>query len=132
MDERYERAVLRISAVFLTAAGVLILLGSVGVAPSLPVVVGLVLLTGVSFTALNRYPLPEYYLDGVWVGFAVAALLALLGLVQSWTAGETQTVGGIVGMIGLVNLFLRPVYRLCYYVVESLVRTGSESDERSS
>lgn len=132
MDEKYEQGVLWISTVCLVAAGLLILLGSVGVAPSLPVVLGLVFLTGIAFAALNQYPLPERYLDEAWVGVAVAALVALLGLGQSWTAGETQTVGGIVGMVGVVNLFLRPVYRLCYHVVDTLTPTGGESDERSS
>ena len=40
-------------------------------------------------------------------------------------AAELQALGGVVGLAGMVNYFLRPVYRAGYAVVRFVARTVS-------
>ena len=54
----------------------------------------------------------------VAVGAAVFVLVAAVAVVlfPEATAGEVQALGGLIGLAGMGNYFLRPVYRLVYGV----------------
>jgi hypothetical protein len=54
----------------------------------------------------------------LWVAPLTAAAVSLLFL--GATPGELLTLGGVLGLAGMVNYFLRPVYRAGYSVVRSV------------
>mgnify|MGYP000645744750 CR=1 FL=1 len=58
--------------------------------------------------------------DGRTTGPALAAVAT--ALVFGATPAEVQTVGGLLGFLGMVNYFLRPVYHMAYSFVESAVQ----------
>lgn len=134
MENRFERFVLVSSTVLLVAAALSIALGFLGLDASLPVAGGLTLLAGVtvSLRRLDTAASLAPYFDWLWVGPAVAAAAAVVGVLQGWTAGELQAVGGLVGLLGVVNLFLRPIYRLLSYVLGSIAQVGREIQEERS
>lgn len=91
--------------------------------------VGPLLLLAVVLAAVrNRVPQPgwrfgqnvDLYLRDLWVGPALAAVAT--ALVFGATPAEVQTVGGLLGFLGMVNYFLRPVYHVVYSFVESAVQ----------
>jgi len=134
MENRFERFVLVSSTVLLVAAALSIVPAFVGAGASLPVA-GVFTLLAVATASLRRLDAPASltpYLDWLWVGPAVAAAAAVVGVLQGWTAGELQAVGGLVGLLGVVNLFLRPVYRLLSYVLGSIAQIGREIQEERS
>lgn len=134
MEYRFERFVIVSSTVLLVAAGLSIVLGSLGLGASLPVA-GLLTLLAAATVSLRRLDAPASltpYLDWLWVGPTVAAAVTVVGVLQGWTAGELQAVGGLVGLLGVVNLFLRPVYRLLSYVLGSIAQIGREIQEERS
>lgn len=134
METRFERFVLVSSTVLLVAAALSIALGFLGFGASLPVAGLLTLLAGatVSLRRLDASASLAPYLDWLWVGPAVAAAAAVVGVLQGWTAGELQAIGGLVGLLGVVNLFLRPVYRLLSYVLGTVAQVGREIQEERS
>jgi hypothetical protein len=133
MDEKYERGILRISAVFLLAAVLLIPVGYAGIAASPILPVGFAVLAGGLYVAWQRSEEYGVYLSGLWLGPVVAAIVAIAGFVIGASAGELQALGGIVGLVGVFNLILRPVYRVVHYVVAGAVQIGREiQEERSS
>ena len=133
MDEKYERLVLTVSGLCLFAAAVLILLGLAGLTPTPLLVVALVLFTAAVYAAIDLGDVRAWYLRRLWVGALVPTLVVLAGLLTRWSAGELQALGGIVGMVGVINLFLRPVYSLLYYLLTSVLRlAGDRQNERSS
>jgi uncharacterized membrane protein YozB (DUF420 family) len=109
---------IRLSFALLVAAFALILPGSAGVGGSLLLVVALVAVALVLYA--GRDSLGQVgtvagwragdYLRVLWLGPAGAALVVLVALDAS--AGEVQALGGIVGLIGMANYFLRPIYHL--------------------
>ena len=60
------------------------------------------------------------------------AVLAALPVVLEPTASaeELQALGGIVGLVGMVNYFLRPVYLLLYSLVQAVQGRGRKSADR--
>jgi hypothetical protein len=122
---------LLVTATLLVAGLALIAPSLVGLAASLPL--GL-LLTGV---AGGLYAFRDdlasvgvvagvhlgTYLAVLWTGPLVAALVVLLSL--DATAGELQALGGLAGLFGMVNYFLRPVYAAIVAVGRRLQRTLS-------
>lgn len=117
-----DRPVMRLTAVLLVAGLFLVVIGMVGVASSPLVVVGLLLFAGLAYLVVERLAAdalagmdPHEYRQSVWVAPLLAALLALVWLDAS--PGELQTLGGITGLVGMANYFLRPVY----YLVEDVV-----------
>jgi len=117
---------IQLTALFLVASGLLLALGLAGVSSSLPVVVFLLLLAAglvltrpsegevgrvrnVDLDALLRY---------LWAAPALAALPLLLEL--DATPEEVVALGGILGLMGMANYFLRPIYLLVYGVARSI------------
>jgi len=118
----------RATVVLLAASVVLLVPGSVGLGASLPLVVAFGLLAGL-FGAL-REPLSRLptvarhdtgaYGELLWLGPAVAAGVCLVFL--GATAAELQALGGLVGLVGMVNYFLRPLYRAGYALASYIAR----------
>jgi hypothetical protein len=57
-------------------------------------------------------------LGSLWLAPAVAAVPLVLELGAS--PGEMQALGGLLGLAGMANYFLRPVYLLVYSLVAPL------------
>ncbi|AQL42556.1 hypothetical protein BV210_07465 [Halorientalis sp. IM1011] len=133
MDEKYERGILRISVVFLLAAVLLIPVGYAGIGASPILPVGFAVLAAGLYVAWQRSDEYGAYLSGLWLGPVLAAVVAIAGFLIGATPGELQALGGIVGIVGVFNLILRPVYRAVHYVVAGALQIGREiQEERSS
>jgi hypothetical protein len=63
----------------------------------------------------------------LWAGPLVAAGVMLVG----WgaTPGELQSLGGVVGLVGMVNLLLRPVYHYTIAAARALNQIRREIKE---
>lgn len=129
MDGKYERGIIRITAVFIIAAAILIPLGALGVGPSLMLVFGLVLAAVALFLAWQNTDEFDQYLSGLWLGPVIGAAFTLYALVIRASPGELQALGGIAGIIGVINMLLRPVYRILHYVVTGAIQIGREIKE---
>ena len=129
MDEKYERRILRISGVFILAAALLIPLGYLGIGASESVVVGMIVLAFALFYAWQYSGEYSTYLSGLWLGPTIAAIIAIFGLLIGASPGELQALGGIAGLMGVLNLLLRPVYRLIHYVLTVSIQIGREIQE---
>jgi len=129
MDEKYERGILRISAVFVLAAALLIPLGFLGISATPGIVVGLILLAVVLFYAWQNSDEYSMYLSGLWLGPAIAAVVGIYGSLIGASPGELQALGGVVGLLGVLNLLLRPVYRIAHYVLTVTLQIGREIRE---
>jgi hypothetical protein len=62
-------------------------------------------------TVIDRIDTPDYHAD-LWIGAVVAAVVTAVFL--GATPGEVQALGGLVGLAGMMNYFLRPVYHITY------------------
>jgi len=115
------------TALLLVASGLLIALGVAGVGASLPLVGGLVLLAvGLYLTRPSDAYVGriggvnvDAVLGALWLAVLVAAVPLLLE--PSASPEEVQALGGLLGLAGMANYFLRPVYLVAYDVVSSLV-----------
>jgi hypothetical protein len=109
---------LRLTVVLLVTSVIVIAPGLAGVGGSAALVVVALLVAGGLYTVRARLRTAPrvaghdlgYYGEAVWTSGVVAAVVFLLGLTA--TPGELRALGGIVGLAGMVNYFLRPVYRL--------------------
>jgi len=119
MDRRLDGVVMRATGVLLTAGLSLVTVGTAGVAASLPLAIAFVVLAGGLRVATEAVEAPSG--EGVsvrtvatdlWVGPALAAAV-LVGWLDA-TPGEVQALGGVVGLVGMLNYFLRPLYHLIY------------------
>lgn len=107
----------RATVVLVVASAVLAVPGFAGIGASVPLFFGYGVLAGFLFLGRDRlaaWPtVLEHDVGGygavLWLGPAVAALVCL-GALGS-TPGELQALGGVVGLVGMANYFLRPVYR---------------------
>lgn len=126
---------MQVTALCLVAAGILLALGTVGVPASLPLL-GLLL----ALSAGLYYTRPDASVGRV-VGIDVGGILSTLWLAPALSAfavafepaaspAELQALGGLIGLAGMLNYFLRPVYLLAYSLVETLQRWGRKSAER--
>jgi hypothetical protein len=129
MDGKYERGIIRITAVFLIAAAVLIPLGWLGIGPSLMLVFGLILGAVALFLAWQNADEYSQYISGLWLGPVIAAIATIYALVIRASPGELQAIGGIAGIIGVINMLMRPVYRILHYVVAGAIQIGREMKE---
>jgi hypothetical protein len=123
MDWRAET--LRVSALLLAASLLLLAPGTAGLGGSLA------LLGVYAGLAVALYALQEdlsaaprtmghdlgAYGATLWAAPVVAALVLLLRL--GATPGEVQALGGLLGLAGMLNYFLRPVYHLLAAVARS-------------
>ncbi|EMA09389.1 hypothetical protein SAMN05443574_10770 [Haloarcula vallismortis] len=111
---------MQVTVLLLVAAALAIGLGVAGIGASLPIVVGLLALTAVLFAARpdeDRFGLVAGVdLGGVGRSLYLAPLATALALLVrlSATPGEVQAIGGLLGLAGMANYFLRPVYLLAY------------------
>jgi len=121
MHQRLVRRVRQLTGMGFLAGVLLIALGVAGQSGTMAV--GLALLAVGAFalsfrhhlTGLVSHPAVDAYLTSV----PVAPVLA--GAVVIWFAGtspgELQTLGGVLGLLSLVNHLLRPLYGLGYRLI---------------
>ena len=110
---------MQVTAVCLVAAGILLGLGVVGATASPVLAAVLLALAGGLY--LTR-PSPalgvvagvdvDGLLSTLWLAPALAALPVLLE--PGATPAEVQALGGLLGLAGMANYFLRPLYLLTY------------------
>jgi hypothetical protein len=125
-----DGSVLRATFVLVVVSLCLIPAGLAGLGASLPFALALGTLAAVLLALRDRLDagpavsgeaLSEF---GVllWTGPAIAAAvcLAFLGA----TPAELQALGGLAGLVGMSNYFLRPVYRTGHALVCRLVGAG--------
>ncbi len=120
----WRRRTLGVTFALLAGSVALILPAVAGVGASAPLLAA-VLLTGVALAAvrtrLDALPTvweldPEIYAGDLWIGPVLAVATVLL-VEPSATAGELQSLGGVLGFLGMVNYFLRPLYLYLYDLV---------------
>lgn len=100
----------------LVAALLLVALGRLGIGAGPLVVVVLSTLAGLAWLGRSalaavrpRLGIPlGRYLRLTWAGPVLAIAVTLVGF--DATAGELEAMGGLVGLLAMVNYFLRPVY----------------------
>ncbi|NLV04904.1 hypothetical protein [Haloarcula rubripromontorii] len=127
---------MQVTVLLLVAAALAIGFGVAGIGASLPIVVGLLVLTAVLFVARpdedRLGPVAGVDLDGVvrslWLAPLVTALALLVRL--SATPGEVQAIGGLLGLAGMANYFLRPVYLLAYDLVAAVRESVGRANGR--
>jgi hypothetical protein len=64
----------------------------------------------------------DIILRWLWLAPPVAAVTLLIRL--SATPGEVQAIGGLLGLAGMANYFLRPLYLLGYDIARKLAAVG--------
>ncbi|WP_436928534.1 hypothetical protein [Halosimplex halobium] len=124
MDRGLDAVVMRGTVVLLAAGLLLVVAGTAGVAGSFALVAALVAVgvalflvaerfdaTGDAATDGGRLDLRAVVAD-LWLGPFLAA--AVGGFYLGASAGEVQALGGLVGLVGMLNYFLRPFYHLVY------------------
>ena len=113
---RWRERSLRATAVLLVTSGVLIVPGIAGLRGSLVLAIAFAVVAGVLFVGRDRLmALPvvadsevSSYLADLWVAPLLSALA--IAVVSGASPGELQSLGGIAGLVGMANYFLRPVY----------------------
>ena len=126
---------MQVTVLCLVAAGMLLALGVAGVPASLALV-GFFLVLSVGLYLTRPEPSVgrvlgidvDSLLSALWLAPALAALPLVLEPTAS--AEELQALGGLVGLVGMANYFLRPMYLLAYGALELLRNWGRESPER--
>jgi len=114
MHDRIERATGVLTSIALVAAAALLVPAFAGVAPSIALAAVALGVTVLGFVAREQLrtlaPIQGLglHFETVWVGVAVATVVVVAFL--DATAAELQTLGAVVGLIGLFNYLLRPIY----------------------
>jgi hypothetical protein len=113
---RWSVRLLRFTVVCLATSATLIAPGVAGLAPSLPLA-GALFALGAACAAVRDdlsslptavgYDLGRYGQD-LWLAGVLGGLVVLLGPGES--AVELLTLGGLVGLVGMANYFLRPIF----------------------
>ena len=114
----FQEETFRLTVVLLVASVFVIGPGLAGLGGSALLVVAALLVAGGLYVIRDRLQAAPrvaghdlgHYADALWMSGVVAAAVLLFGL--SATPGELRALGGIVGLVGMANYFLRPVYRL--------------------
>ncbi|WP_262179363.1 hypothetical protein [Haloarcula laminariae] len=135
METAIRTGAMQVTVLCLVAAGTLLALGAAGVPASPALVVFLVALSaGLYYTRPDATAGRVLGLDvdsllsALWLTPALAAVPVLLEPTAS--AEELGALGGVIGLVGMLNYFLRPVYLLGYSLVETVRRWGGKSVER--
>lgn len=116
MHQRYDRLTRQVTSVALAASALLVGLGIAGYTPSIlwalaGAGVAASLAVGREFlAALGSHEAFEIHAETLWIGPALAAVV--LVLFGDLTPGELQTVGALIGLLGMANYLLRPLYLL--------------------
>lgn len=131
MEERFERGVRWTSVICLVAAALVIPLGFLGFAASPGIVVALLALAGGTVYADQYGGIDRDELRWLWLGPLLGAAVVAVGVTMDASPGELQSLGGIVGLVGVFNLLLRPVYHLLLYVLTRTIRLGREQQDDS-
>ena len=126
MERWRDEPEVRLTLALLAGAALLVALGTAGLDGSAVLVVALAALTVLASvvggalldTAWRRVD-PHGYVADLWIGFLVASVAVLLFL--DATPGEVQALGGLVGLVGMANYFLRPVYRILFALGRRIV-----------
>ncbi|MDT3434047.1 hypothetical protein [Haloarcula sp. 1CSR25-25] len=127
---------IQVTVLLLVAAALAIGFGVAGVGASLPVVAGLLALTVVLYVARpdgDRFgSAGGVDVDGIVQALWLAPLVTALALVVrlSATPGEMQAIGGLLGLAGMANYFLRPLYLLGYDLVSAVRERGGRANGR--
>jgi hypothetical protein len=117
------------ATVYLLVAGLLLIGASLASLDGSAVVVGVLLVAAVAlFAVRQRVPSLgtlfnhdlQRTLRDLWIAPALAATTTAVALGAS--PGELQSLGGVLGLVAMLNYFLRPVY----YGAYSLVASGRE------
>jgi hypothetical protein len=123
-----SRYATQLTAVLVAASLALIVPGIAGIGASFPLVV-VIVAVGIALQAgvrrVKHHRLVEYSrLGDAFRVFPTGVLLAGLVVLFAPTAtpGELQALGGLCGLLGMVNYFLRPFYGLAAGAVSSLDR----------
>lgn len=114
----------RLTVVLLVTSALVIGAGFAGLGGSVLLVVATLALAGGLYAVRDRLrTAPEvamhdigYYADALWMSAVVAAAVFVVGL--SASPGELRALGGLVGLVGMANYFLRPLYRLLAALVD--------------
>lgn len=120
----------RVTVVLVVASVVLIGAGLAGLNGSLALVVAFVGLAGIlgaGRAQLGRAPRAfghdfGYYGETLWLGPLVAAVAVVVA--PDATPAELQALGGLVGLAGMANYFLRPLYRFGYSMLRRVGLAG--------
>jgi hypothetical protein len=129
--ERHRAAIRRVTAVLLVTSVVLILPSLAEIGASIPFTLGLALATLALFLvrgdladapSVVGYDLGTYASD-LWLAVALAA--GALVVFPDATAAELQSLGGLAGLVAMLNYFLTPVYGFVYSLA---VRIGRAVD----
>lgn len=127
MQRALDQLTIEISVLLLVASGLLIGASLVGVGGQRWFVAVLAVLAAALLAARDRLPSPgevsgldlERYLRHLWVSPALGAVAVVI--VLGATPEEIQSVGGVLGLLGMLNYFLRPVYNLVYSLAHRVV-----------
>jgi hypothetical protein len=65
------------------------------------------------------------YAKELWLGPVVGVVMVPL-LAPGATAGELQSVGGLAGLVGMLNYFLRPLYFSAYGLVRRFLPDSTD------
>ena len=118
MDRTLDGAVMRATTVLLGGGLSLVAAGTAGIDGSIALVfalgmvsVGGRLVASVVADTESKFDVRRVVAD-LWIGPALAAVVVVVYFGAS--PGEVQALGGIIGLLGMLNYFLRPFYHLVY------------------
>lgn len=126
MYDRIERVTGAVTSISLVATALLLAPAFAGLSPSFPLAVVMAGLTIGAFVArdslreLTDTPWLARHFETLWIGPLVATVVLVFFL--DATPGELKTLGAVVGLLGMFNYLLRPVY---FFVGDVLTRFTS-------
>jgi hypothetical protein len=120
---------LQVTLLLLVAGLLLVGLSLLGVGASLPLAGGFVVLAVGLFltrpeTTIGRVAGVDVDLILRWLWLALVIAAVPLVVRPTATPGEVQALGGLVGLAGMANYFLRPLYLLGYDISRKLAALG--------